>query len=214
MKNENKTTRLAIIVLALTMVVVMLVSGTFAKYTSEASGTDTATVAKWSIKVGTGDGVEIAGTSATIDFDLFSTIKDEDGNAENDVAGVASNTAVGNTAASAKLIAPGTSGSFDMIIKNESEVNATYSIAFSSSNTDIPIEFSTDGGDNWSTTLSSANITDQAINMNSAAQTKTVQWRWLYNNSRDANDTALGVAAQTSAPSVTLTATITATQVQ
>ena len=214
MKND-RITRLAILVLALTMITLMIVSGTFAKYTSTATGSDTATVAKWSIKVGTGDGVEIAGSSSTVSFDLFSTIKDEDGNSEADVAGKASNIAVGSTAATAKIIAPGTSGSFDIIVKNESEVNATYSIAFESNNTSIPIEFSTDGT-TWKSTLSEANVTNAAINMNSAAQTKTVYWRWAYDVSaaRDTADTNLGVAAQTSPASVTLSATITATQAQ
>lgn len=214
MKND-KITRFAILILALTMITLMVVSGTFAKYTSSATGSDTATVAKWSIKVGSGDGVEIAGSSSTVSFDLFSTIKDEDGGSEADVAGKASGTAVGSTSATAKIIAPGTSGSFDIIVKNESEVNATYSIAFESNNTSIPIEFSTDGT-TWKSTLSEANVTNAAINMNSAAQTKTVYWRWAYDVSaaRDTADTNLGVAAQTSPASVTLSATITATQAQ
>jgi len=214
MKND-KITRFAILILALTMITLMIVSGTFAKYTSSATGSDTATVAKWSIKVGSGDGVEIAGSSSTVSFDLFSTIKDEDGGSEADVAGKASGTAVGSTSATAKIIAPGTSGSFDIIVKNESEVNATYSIAFESNNTSIPIEFSTDGT-TWKSTLSEANVTNAAINMNSAAQTKTVYWRWAYDVSaaRDTADTNLGVAAQTSPASVTLSATISATQAQ
>lgn len=214
MKND-RITRFAILILALTMITLMIVSGTFAKYTSSATGSDTATVAKWSIKVGSGDGIEIAGSSSTVSFDLFSTIKDEDGGSEADVAGKASGTAVGSTSATAKIIAPGTSGSFDIIVKNESEVNATYSIAFESNNTSIPIEFSTDGT-TWKSTLSEANVTNAAINMNSAAQTKTVYWRWAYDVSaaRDTADTNLGVAAQTSPASVTLSATISATQAQ
>ena len=59
MKND-RITRFAILILALTMITLMIVSGTFAKYTSSATGSDTATVAKWSIKVGSGDGIEIA----------------------------------------------------------------------------------------------------------------------------------------------------------
>ena len=214
MKND-RITRFAILILALTIITLMIVSGTFAKYTSSATGSDTATVAKWSIKVGSGDGIEIAGSSSTVSFDLFSTIKDEDGGSEADVAGKASGTAVGSTSATAKIIAPGTSGSFDIIVKNESEVNATYSIAFESNNTSIPIEFSTDGT-TWKSTLSEANVTNAAINMNSAAQTKTVYWRWAYDVSaaRDTADTNLGVAAQTSPASVTLSATISATQAQ
>ena len=89
------------------------------------------------------------------------------------------------------------------------------SIAVKSNNTSIPIEFSTDGT-TWKSTLSEANVTNAAINMNSAAQTKTVYWRWAYDVSaaRDTADTNLGVAAQTSPASVTLSATISATQAQ
>ena len=43
----------------------------------------------------------------------------------------------------------------------------------------------------------------------------TIYWRWAYDvtASQDEADTALGIAARTSAPTATVTATITATQV-
>ena len=66
---KNKLSRLAILVLALTMASVMIISGTYAKYTSSATGYDTVTVAKWSIEL---DGSEIAtGSEETISIDLF-----------------------------------------------------------------------------------------------------------------------------------------------
>lgn len=205
-KSNNNITKFAIFVLAITMVVFIIVSGTYAKYTSQASGSDTATVAKWSILVGN---KEIANATAqTVSFDLFNTIYDSNGtDTESDVK-------------SGKLIAPGTSGKFDLTIKNASEVNASCAISFKNSNTTIPIEFSTDGT-NWTNDIATLASSDTKIAMN-ATSTMTVQWRWAYegsssasftNTQTDTSDTALGIAAQTAAPTATITATIVATQV-
>ena len=74
-KRSSMMVRL-VAVLAVTMMFTMcFVGGTFAKYTSSATGTDTATVAKWSFKVGETD----IATTDTFTFDLFKTIKDSDG---------------------------------------------------------------------------------------------------------------------------------------
>ena len=217
MKN-TKTEKIAILLLALTMMVLMLVSGTFAKYTSTATGTDSVSVAKWSIKIGN---TEIATSSAqTLTLDLFSTIKDTGGTAEADVAGIASNSTSSN-----KIIAPGTSGSFAIGVKNESDVNAVYSLDLAITNSSsIPLEFSTDGS-TWvkpdAQNKIAVNVTNQALNMN-VTDTTTVQWRWAFTGSQssqytaaqtDATDTSLGIAAQSSAPTATVTVTVTATQV-
>ena len=45
MKKDNRTVKFAIIVLALTMIALILVAGTYAKYTSSGSGTDSVKVA-------------------------------------------------------------------------------------------------------------------------------------------------------------------------
>ena len=205
-RKENKTVKFAIIVLALTMIVLILVAGTYAKYTSSGTGNDTATVAKWSFKVGDKD---ITTASDAFTFDLFKTIKDTAGADESDVK-------------SGKIIAPGTSGSFDIAIKNESEVNAKYTAAFELTNAgNIPVEFSTDGGESWKSTISGINITDKAIAMG-ASDTVKVEWRWAYEGSgstnfktsqTDTTDTKLGTDAQTSAATLTVTANVTATQV-
>ena len=209
---KNKLSRLAILLLVLVIVAIMLVAGTYAKYTSEATGSDTAKVAKWSIKLA---GNEIAtGSSETVTIDLFSTVKDTGGSAnETDVA-------------TGKKIAPGTSGTFDLAIKNESEVNAKYTLTSEVTNDDdIPIEFSVDGGTAWTTTIdTSASAENLAMN-----ETKTinVMWRWAFegtgstnftSSQNDTTDTTLGIAARTAAtadavPSVTVEVTVTATQV-
>lgn len=186
--------RIAGFMLAVSLLMTCVISSTMAKYTSAATGSDTATVAKWSVKV---NGREIAvSPAATVDFGLFDTVKDSNGtDEETDVA--------------TGKIAPGTSGEFTLTIENSSEVNAQYAIDFTVTNdANIPLEFSADGTE-WKTSLEG--VTD-TIAM-SATATKTIYWRWAFEQTDvatgDAADTALGIAA----PTVTVSATITATQV-
>jgi hypothetical protein len=203
--------RLAAALLVLTLLTTSAVSGTFAKYTSEASGSSTATVAKWSFKVGSGDGTDIAPSATqTFTFNLFSTVNDTDGNEEADVA--------------TGKIAPGTSGSFDIVLTNASEVTAQYAIAFSlaeGSSSDIPLQYKVGESGTWTSTISGLDIsasdsTKLAVGAN--ATTITVYWKWAFEDasdtSRDTNDTTLGVnAASNNAATVTVTAKVTATQV-
>ena len=117
MNNKKRSSMMVRLVaaLAVTMMFTMcLVGGTFAKYTSSATGNDNANVAKWSFKVGETD----IATRDTFTFDLFQTITDSDlTSAETDIA-----------PADGSIIAPGTSGKFSIAIQNLSEVNATYAI--------------------------------------------------------------------------------------
>lgn len=209
MKNDNRLVKFTVFVLLLTIIAISLVSGTFAKYTSTATGSDTATVAKWSIVLN--DDEEMATTTpATVTFDLFNTVKDTDATStETDVATVDGKT----------LIAPGTSGAFELKIENKSEVTAQYSIVFDVDNTAIPLEFKVGDGE-WTegsiTAVAAADATKLAAK--SGVATVNVQWRWVYEATENADtantaDTALGIAAQTTAPTVTVEATITATQV-
>lgn len=197
MKKDNKLVKFTMFVLLITIVVIVLVSGTYAKYTSDASGSATATVAKWQIKA---NGTDITVDDATIAFNLFETIND-----------------TGNTAVETDVInnkiAPGTAGKFDLKIDNLSEVTAEYSIDFVLTNTsNIPIEFSTDGT-TWKTTLDTINSTSN-LTAGTGTDTVTVQWRWVFNGN-DGTDTTLGIVAQATdtAPIVIVKATLTATQV-
>jgi hypothetical protein len=204
MKNDNKLVKFTIFVLLVALITLVILSGTYAKYTSTVAGDDTATVAKWSIEVN--DNEITTAEDSKVTFDLFDTIKDSNGtDTETDVA--------------ESLIAPGTSGSFDLKVANTSEVTAKYSISFTVTNTSsIPIQYSVDGGSTWTTSLSTVSVDKLAIGANN---TTTVQWKWAYENGSDASaiatndtaDTKIGTDSATSAATIKVAATIAVTQV-
>lgn len=178
MKNKNSLLKFTNIVLLITMIAIILVSGTYAKYTSTASGTDATVVANWSFMIGNQD-ITILGDEQTVEFGLFNTINDSDGKtAETDVAKVDGK----------KLIAPGTSGEFEFVLKNISDVTAKYEIKLSVDNTNIPIEFSFDGK-SWKKDLTKLVATDvMAIGSTKGV---TVQWRWPFGEN-ETTDVSLG----------------------
>ena len=197
-KRSSMMVRL-VAVLAVTMMFTMcFVGGTFAKYTSSATGTDTATVAKWSFKVGETD----IATTDTFTFDLFKTIKDSDGiNNETEMNPV-----------DGSIIAPGTQGSFDLVLTNASQVTAQYAIDYTvTNNNDIPVKFSVDGGTTWTNDLADVAASDSTkLAANSGTTTIKVQWKWDFNGSDDSFDTALGIGGNAV---LTVKAEVTATQV-
>lgn len=193
MTKENKLIKFTSFVMLIAIIAMILVASTYAKYTSTASGTDTATVAQWDIKAGPeGSEVSITGSDATVAFNLFDTILDEDGTTENDVA--------------SGKIAPGTSGAFELSIKNDSQVNAEYTINFNISNTNLPLEFKINDSD-WTSSLS--NIATTALNMGTS-DLANVEWRWAYEQTDgDATDTSLGINPE----DIEITATLVVSQV-
>ncbi len=219
---KNRMMRLASVLLVCVLLTTSVISGTFAKYTSEATGSDTARVAKWQIdyKANDGTAVNIVGNNS-ISFDLFTTVTDDDAaniTAGSDDANVANGTGE-------KIIAPGTGGKFKMTVENKSEVTAKYTITLTAEQKNlvdaakpIPIEYSLDNS-TWATDITTlAGLTDVTLNMGASADV-TVYWRWAFEDTtsttRDTDDTALGHKAATdaNAPSVTVSATITATQI-
>ena len=204
-KNGKKiTTLLLVAVVALGS---YFVSGTYAKYTSSATGTGTARVAKWDVKL---NGNKIS-DSATFTFNLFNTINE-------------ANTTTAEThvtsANTDKVIAPGTGGSFDIILLNNSEVDAKYGINFTVTNTaNIPVEFSTDGGSSWAATLTNiaADDTNTKLDALTGTVTKTIKWRWAYERgenatltANDTTDTNLGIDGTAT---LSVVANVTATQI-
>ena len=196
MKN-NKTVKFMALVLFVTILAIILVSGTYAKYTTSATGSDTATVAKWSIKLGDEDIAK--STEKTFTIDLFSTITNTDGSEEKNVKKT-----------DGTLIAPGTMGSFTLVsLKNESEVNAKYSVTYTLLNeSGVPLEFTTNKDDesSWKSDFTAVNVSNEALATDATATTATVYWRWAFtkDTARDTSDTTLG----TTTPTVTLTAKI------
>ena len=196
-KRSSMMVRLVAVLAVVMMFTMCFVGGTFAKYTSSGTGTDTATVAKWSFKVGETD----IATTDTFTFDLFKTIKDSDG--------IKDETEMNPVDGS--IIAPGTQGSFDLVLTNASQVTAQYAIDDTvTNNNDIPVKFSVDGGSNWTNDLADVAASDSTkLAANSGTTTITVQWKWDFNGN-DTTDTALGSAATAT---LTVAAKVTATQV-
>ena len=206
---KNKTMRVASGLLVATLLTTSMISGTFAKYTSSASGSDEARVAKWSFDVGNTD----ITAENTITFNLFNGVKEADTTSNETHLKTTDGT----------IIAPGTGGSFEIVLTNKSEVTAKYAIDFTetnSSNPVIPIEYSTDKK-TWTSEIDTLDIkaddTKTALTYDNGTTTVTVYWRWAYEsaqtpvrNQSDENDTALG---KTGTATVTVTANITATQV-
>ena len=165
---KNRMMRLSSILLVFVLLTSCVISGTFAKYTTEKELTSSARVAVWSIDFAGEDN-----TKTDFVFDLFATIKDTAGADEEDVD-------LDGTG-SESVIAPGTSGSFDIVLVNNSEVDAEYSYEFKVvKTTNLPIEFKVTGSDEWVTDLASLSSTaTTALEMGDEA-TITVDWRWVF----------------------------------
>ena len=208
----NKFLRIASVLLIAVLLTTCVISGTFAKYVSTASGSDTASVAKWSFEV---NDTEIT-TANTFTFNLFNTIKDN----------YSADPAAGDeTDVKTDKIAPGTSGSFDIVLENTSEVTAKYAIDYTvtknAAATDLPILFSVDGGAAWTADIADVAASDATeLAMESGTTTVTVLWKWDFERAEiatnDPIDTGFGIAAQgtgDAVPQITVTAAVTATQV-
>ena len=207
---KKNTKKIAVLLLvAFVAVGSYFVAGTYAKYTSEISGTGTGTVAKWAWTIGSDTITSAQDVTNGFSFDLFKTMKEAD-----------TTTAEANV--DTDLIAPGTGGSFSLAITNDSEVDAEYTVTFTETNTEgIPIEYSTDG-QTWVTGVSGFNVSSATPINRDATANITIKWRWAFTGAQstnytssqtDATDTALGFAANTSAPTVTVSGTVTVTQV-
>lgn len=200
---KNKTMQMILITLLIAIIALVLVSGTYAKYTSSASGSDTARVAKWSFNVGEDDIV----SKNTFKFNLFDTINDSNGtDTETDV--VSSN--------EDQVIAPGTSGNFKLVLKNKSETSAKYGITYTVTNTaSIPVKFSVNGTD-WKDSLDDvvADDVNTKLNANTGSTTINIQWKWAYESDNivddDITDVNLGKAGTAK---LIVQADVTATQI-
>lgn len=196
-KRSSMMVRL-VAVLAVTMMFTMcFVGGTFAKYTSSGTGTDSTTVAKWSFKVGATD----IAASNEFTFDLFKIIKDSNGTDDETDMSPDDGT----------IIAPGTQGSFALVLTNASQVTAQYAIDYTVTNTgNIPVQFSVDGGDHWTNDLADVAASDSTkLAANSGTTTITVQWKWAFDGD-DTTDTNLG---KVGTATLEVSAKVTATQV-
>lgn len=204
---KNAFLRLASVLLIVTLLSTCVISGTFAKYTSQAKGDKSIQVAAWSITV---NGSQIAVKSdatqkPTLPFDLFATVLDtKDGNEEEDVL--------------KGKIAPGTKGAFTMTVANLSEVNAHITFDMSGSATrPVPLQFTAKVGNGQfgAMTTDMAKLagymeTDLAMG---ASTEITVQWEWPFERGADASDTDIGIDADAKTVEYLMSATLHAVQV-
>jgi hypothetical protein len=190
----------AALLLILSLITAVMISGTYAKYTSEFSGEDTALVAKWEV-VTTSGGIQVSG--GAIDLNLFS--HEYDNNVTTSDAGV-------------YIIAPGVDGQFALSFENKSDVaaNITFEMDTISGSADVPIVFSTDAA--FSTSTSSITTFVSGLDLDvaqGATATQTVYWQWPFESGDDAADTALGQqSAVDDRSEYGLTVTASAVQVQ
>lgn len=180
---KNRLMRIAALLLVLTLATSCFVGGTFAKYTSEFTAEDSARVAEWAFSVGPDASSTVSvdlAVDKTFTFELFDSIVDTvDGNDDADVDD------------SAKIIAPGTKGSITVVLKNDSEVNATYAVDYTETNeAGVPLKWSLNGTD-WEDAITTFNKAATAIAMDATAEI-TLHWMWAFDGD-DGVDTDLGI---------------------
>lgn len=194
MKNKKKLSKALMIVLILALLSLILVTGTYSKYITELSGSDSATVAKWAWTIGTAD---IQKGTTTYTFNLFDSILDTvDDQTEGHVV--------------SGKIAPGTKGSFEIKIANKSDVDATYAVTFTETNPlNANIQYSLDG-QTYVDDISSLNISATEIAKTNGTASQIVYWQWEF----DGDDTTVGFNAGTEQDAtVTILAKLNLTQV-
>ena len=215
---KNKFLKLASILLMLCLITTCGVSGTFAKYTTGGTATDSARVAKW--------GVNVTVTGE----DAFKTIY---------------GTTV-KSSGTHKVVAPGTNGSLGTVTITgtpEVAVNVTYDVSLTltgwtdGANDYCPLVF-TIGGETYGLTgiktsskatpthtygtiaelISAVEGAIEGINNSYAAGTNlsgkgniSASWEWAFSGNDDAKDTALGTAL--TPPTVEFSLTVSVTQV-
>jgi len=189
MRKTSKTARITILLLVLCLISTAMLSGTFARYTSEYAGADTALIAKWEIEFDD-DNTTTSGTT----LDLFSHAFDT-----NIITG----------AGTQKIIAPGVDGDFTLKVENKGDVAAemTFDFDVSGDASNAPIEYKLKDveGQTWGNLDALKTALDELEKMkNVAAGTgtaeQTVEWRWPLDGSdvygtNDEEDTELGTAS-------------------
>lgn len=215
---KNKMMRTASGLLVATLLTASVVSGTFAKYTTEKTGTDSARVAKFGVNI-TANGETFANAYAK------------------DTAAFAETNTVVSTD---KVVAPGTKGnmaSMTLTGTPEVAVRVTYEGAFALNGQwtvngtyycplEIKVNDDTLKGKDYNSADEFVAAVNEKINDYSreykagtdlstvANDSLKVSWAWNYEGNEDTKDTALGnAAAENKAGTVTLNVKTTVTQI-
>ena len=148
----NKKSLMIIVLLLLVGLTAGYVASTYAKYTSTVSGSGTATVAKWAFST--------ENATQTITIDLGGTVD--------------------TTTLSADRIAPGTSGSFDVVLTNgDTEVGVDYSIMLTTiTNQPTNLKFYSDNTYTTELTPGTTTITGTLDAEDATGVTIPIYWQW------------------------------------
>jgi len=210
---KQKTFRLSVLLLVVCMISTVMLSGTFAKYTSEYAGQDTALVARWSFVAKGGDGdITMGAPAANTELALFDHLYDTHINQK---------AADGTTF----IIAPGIHDEFTVKMDYIADVDADVLITITEldGNVAVPIEYSVDGGVNWVTRAGLADALSEKIQDTNAGGaispsvpdaagsfriakvannvtddiniSETVKWRWAYDADEQAGDVTTAIAS-------------------
>jgi len=128
---KNLAARLGVLALVLTLVTSSLVSGTYSKYVTTTTGTDSARVAKFLFNLTPSNGATLTQATTTGIYDVFHYTD----------SGVYNNGLNG----AAKFIAPGTTGAFTLTVNNLSEVKVIPTFAITNVTT-IPVYYTYPAG--------------------------------------------------------------------
>ena len=161
MKKRSRIVSLGVLALTLTMMSTCLMGSTMARYVTEVTGSAKAAVAAWSFKAN-------EGTSTFTAIDL--------GDKSNRTAYKDGDIKVG-------VIAPGTSGKFDIVIDGSgSEVGIDYVVTIDSADgTTLPddLKFKIDNTD-YTLASEKTGTIDYATGADSMKKTITVNWEWAF----------------------------------
>ena len=205
MRKDNRKSVFVVIALILVAVGSYFVAGTYAKYTSEVSGTSNTSIAGWKWIIGTEDLKDIIDNKESkYTLNLFDTITEVDETDEEHV--------------STSNVAPGTAGKFTIDIANKSQVDATYAYNLEvTNNLGAKIQWSTDGT-TYTDDITTLSKTATDIAKENGTASATIYWKWVFyeTDTQDAADTEVGLKAGAAAENdqdIVVTATLVLTQV-
>lgn len=199
MTKKNLMMRIASVLLIAVVLTTSVIGGTLAKYTTGIYALDEAVVAKFAVEAFGVDAV----VNDTATVNIFSTVYDTEGT---DYSTGTDDADVLN-GIDTPIVAPGTWGKFDIALQNLSEVTVSYAIKFTAAEAGVPLEWSLDGI-TWKDNVADLDIPATNIDINAAATSKTIYWRWIFNGN-DVTDTGLGTATPLARPSIRIDVTFT-----
>ena len=205
---KNLVFKLGLFCAALVLIATCFVSSAWAKYTTTVKASDTATVAKFEFGAKDDAGAAFdessVGTIDIFETTYFDHIKNDGTN---------------NTVGGKKLIAPGSYGTFSVVVSSSSQVALDIAVVATVTGADVPLKWYV-GTDRSGTGHESLQDAFNAIaagekhleatdGTSTVSKTYTITWEWKYegNPGGDLADTNLGKANQDLTATITVTAT-------